>query len=603
MCGIVGIISHDFVSNRLIKGLKKLEYRGYDSSGIGIIEKDGKMTINRAEGKIKNLENLLNSNPIDGLLGIGHTRWATHGVPHEKNAHPHSNGSICVVHNGIIENHHFLKNQLQEKGYVFQSETDTEVMVHLLADELKKTSDPIKALASSLDKIKGTYAFAILMAAHPDKIFIARHKSPLVVGYGENEMFLGSDAIALSDLTQRLLYLEDGDYGFITQSQVHLFQNHTSVTRPQVISKLGAIDTSKGDFEHHMLKEIFEQPSAIERTYNDLKTQNLDYINWSDIESLTIVACGTSYYAGLVAKYLFEKYAQIDVNVDIASEFRYRSPVFKKNGMTIVISQSGETIDTLAALELARDAGQKTCGIINVPESSMARMVDGAILTKAGPEIGVASTKSFTCQLTVLCYLVLQAAQKRDLIKNENADFLELSLKNCGRKMHEFLEFSEVFLNFAKKLSGFKNALFLGRGTNYPLALEGALKLKELSYIHAQGYPAGELKHGPIALIDSQMPVIVLAPYDRWFSKTLSNMQEVMSRGGQIFCLTDELGQEHLRDFKRENLEICVLPQVDTFVAPLLWSIPMQMIAYYTAVLKGNDVDQPRNLAKSVTVE
>ena len=617
MCGIIGIISNTPVAERLITGLERLEYRGYDSAGIATVV-NNEIERRRAPGKLQTLKNLLAEQPLPGMVGIGHTRWATHGAPNAENAHPHANEHVAVVHNGIIENYAEIKNELQTKGYTFSSETDTEVIVHLLTDYLLKGLTPLEAVTQTLSHLHGAFALAIVFAKHPNLMIATRCGSPLVLGVGEYDIMLGSDALALASWAQKLCYLEEGDVVSISKNNNGDFDYQIidsegrSVERPLRQSKITAEAASKVEYSHYMLKEIFEQPRAIGETLQsavDFESKHIDCanfdINWQSLTRLTIIACGTSYYAGMVAKYWFEKYAKLHVDVDIASEFRYREPIFCEGGLTLFLSQSGETIDTLAALNMAKEQKQQTLAIVNVTDSSIARLSDNVLYTAAGPEIGVASTKAFTTQLTLLACLAIVAASKRGKITEEDHQRLTEELIMLPGKISKVLQQDQTFHKCALTISGARDALYLGRGTNYPIALEGALKLKEVSYIHAEGYPAGELKHGPIALIDSAVPVVVLAPHDAWFSKTLSNLQEVMARGGQVICFTDSKGEVELKKqiSSSFHLQIIVLPTVPSFVAPILYSIPVQLLAYYVALQKGTDVDQPRNLAKSVTVE
>lgn len=608
MCGIVGITSKEPIAQRLIQGLERLEYRGYDSSGIAILDSDV-IQIHRAPGKLDQLQALQEQFPIEGYIGIGHTRWATHGAPTAANAHPQRSRDVAVVHNGIIENFNDIKPRLIQKGYTFTSQTDTEVLAHLMDMYLNTGLTPLEAFRACLNEITGTYAISLIVRTHPDCIFIARRGSPLVIGYGTEEMTIGSDALVLAPWTQTVSYLEEGDYGYIDHTGATLFDaQHHPVERKQHTTQLTGATITKAGYPHYMLKEIYEQPQVLERNLSSYVTPDhtsthfpmLTDFDWSSVTRLTIIACGTSYYAGMIAKYWFEKYAHLNVDVDIASEFRYRSPPWTKNGVALFISQSGETIDTLTALHLAKEHGQTTVAIVNVPESSMARQADHVILTKAGTEIGVASTKALTAQLTVLACLALQVAQKRDVLSDASS-FIH-SLKKLSASIQHILKQDAMLQNAATHLMSARSVLFMGRGTNYPVALEGALKLKELSYIHAEGYPAGELKHGPIALVDETMPIVVIAPYDSWFEKTLSNMQEVATRKGNLICVTDRQGRAQIAQHIPEAY-ILEIENCSEFVSPILYTIPLQLLAYYTALSLGRDVDQPRNLAKSVTVE
>lgn len=612
MCGIVGIISQSSVTDRLIDGLKSLEYRGYDSAGIAVVV-NGEIDLRRAEGKLKHLQAVIENSPITGNIGIGHTRWATHGAPTEDNAHPHASEHVAVVHNGIIENFSDLKTMLMGLGHVFKSQTDTEVIVHLVTHYLCAGKTPLEALRQSLAQLRGAFALAIIFKDYGDLMMVARRGSPLVIGYGDHEMTIGSDALVLAPWTRQLTYLEDGDYAVITQAGAQIYDaDNRSVTRPVSQSHVSLAAMGKGEYRHFMLKEIFEQPTAISNTlgaFVDQEKTMIDIpnftVDWTAINRLVIVACGTSYYAGMIAKYWFEKYANLPVDVDIASEFRYREPPLMAGGMALFISQSGETIDTLTGLQLARDRGQTTVSIVNVPESSMARQSQHVIYTQAGPEIGVASTKAFTAQLVVLACLAVQAGRQRGILTPDQEHQLVKALIEVPALVMTVLHQDHLIQNMAEKLQDARDVLFLGRGTSYPVALEGALKLKEISYIHAEGYAAGELKHGPIALIDKMVPVIVVAPDDRWLEKTVSNIQEVMARGGRVMCFTDEVGAKliHQASALSSGVETLCLPKMSTFIAPIVYSVPQQLLAYHTAICRGTDVDQPRNLAKSVTVE
>lgn len=609
MCGIVGITSFQDVAPRIVDGLSRLEYRGYDSAGIAVIHDDA-FHVRRSVGKLQNLRNILEKESLAGKIGIAHTRWATHGVPNQINAHPHSNEYVTMVHNGIIENHAVLRESLGNKGYVFASQTDTEVVVHLFTDYLQQGKTPLASLQAVLKDIEGAFAFAIMIKQFPDMMLVARKGSPLVLGIGDGEMYVGSDALALSPWTQNVIYLEDGDYAVVTPISYQIYDaGHREVSRPIKVVQFKPEAIGKGDYSHFMQKEIFEQPTVVGEIlshyidHETLTTKLTTKADWKKAPKLSIVACGTSYYAGMVAKYWFETYAKIPVEVDIASEFRYRNGVFLEDGITLVISQSGETIDTLMALMLAAEENQQTIAIVNVPESSIARLAADVLMTHAGPEIGVASTKAFTAQLMVLANLVIYAAVQREVMAPAQANnLIEQLLTVPGLVMAALqneLEIREVATNLAKA----NDVLFLGRGTNFPVALEGALKLKEISYIHAEGYAAGELKHGPIALIDESVPVIVAAPSsDQWFEKTLSNVQEIAARGAQTICLTDAIGIQKLQANQIGGATIR-MPTCPTFVTPVVYAVPMQLLSYHTAVLRGTDVDQPRNLAKSVTVE
>ena len=607
MCGIIGIIGKDSVSERILEGLKRLEYRGYDSAGIATLV-NGDIERRRAEGKLINLTNRLAESPLAGDVGIGHTRWATHGVPTENNAHPHTDGKVAVVHNGIIENYQDLKAELSGKGRAFATETDTEVVVHLVSDFLDQGKTPRDAVAATLHRIEGAFALVIMIAGQHDVIFGARRGTPLAVGLGEGEMYLGSDAMALSHLTNKLIYLEEGDWVEMTREHVQVRdENDVEVTRETKLSAVSGAMMGKGNYNHFMQKEIFEQPAVIGDTLHafinpatqTIKLPDMPF-SFADATRLTIVACGTSYYAGLVAKHWIERYAGLGVDVDVASEFRYRCPPLAKGVLVLFISQSGETLDTLAALRYAKSKGQKIVSIVNVAESTIARESDVVLQTYAGPEIGVASTKAFTTQLTVLaCLAVTIGRENGTLAKDEEAAIVN-ALIEVPKHAAEVLHHDEALKKLALDIADARDVLYLGRGLGYPIAMEGALKLKEISYIHAEGYAAGEMKHGPIALIDQSVPIIVIAPSDELFEKTASNMQEAAARGGRVIFISDAPGLAKLGNIASATVE---LPKVADFVAPILYTIPVQMLAYHVAVHKGTDVDQPRNLAKSVTVE
>jgi glucosamine--fructose-6-phosphate aminotransferase (isomerizing) len=607
MCGIIGIIGKADVGPLLIEGLKRLEYRGYDSSGIATLV-NGRIERRRASGKIANLENLLKSTPMDGTIGIGHTRWATHGAPTENNAHPHADDRVVLVHNGIIENFHDLRKELASNGCVFATDTDTEVVVHLLSHYLGQGMSPQEAVQASLGRLEGAFALAILFAGRQDMMIGARRGSPLAIGYGDESMYLGSDALALAPLTSRICYLEEGDWAEVSAKGAVIHDTTGAVVEREVrLTATSGAMIGKGNFPHFMLKEIYEQPTVIGDTLHTLLNPwnfrvtppSLPFDS-TLVPKITIVACGTSYHAALVAKYWFERIARIPVEVDIASEFRYRGTDLPQGGLAIFVSQSGETADTLAALRYARRQNQHIVSIVNMPESSMARESETVLLTQAGPEIGVASTKAFTTQLTVLACLVIHMAAKRGSIDRDTEKRLCHALTEVPGRSNEVLVHDERLAQLARQVLEARDVLYLGRGTGYPIALEGALKLKEISYIHAEGYAAGEMKHGPIALIDENMPIIVIAPSDELFEKTASNMQEVIARGGRVIFLSDAPGIEKLGNVAAATIE---LPVVDPFVAPILYTIPVQLLAYHVAVAKGTDVDQPRNLAKSVTVE
>ncbi|MHA1540234.1 MAG: glutamine--fructose-6-phosphate transaminase (isomerizing) [Alphaproteobacteria bacterium] len=609
MCGIVGIISGENVVPRLVEGLRRLEYRGYDSAGIATT-RDGKIDRRRAEGKLNNLEEHLKESPIAGTIGIGHTRWATHGVPNQSNAHPHSDGIVTVVHNGIIENFRELRTMLENKGATFESETDTEAVVHLISSFVQEGASPTEAFQKTLPLLKGAFALVVLFKDEANKMFCARRGSPLAIGHGKKEMFVGSDALALAPLTKKICYLEEGDYAVIDTKSARIFdENNQAVSRKVQKTEFSGALIGKGEYRHFMQKEIFEQPvvagdclhSFLNPATRKISLPKDVSFDFSEVNKITIIACGTSFYAAMVAKYWLEQTAKISVEIDIASEFRYRRPVMEKGGLVICVSQSGETADTVAALKYAKAAGQKIISVVNVPESTMSRESDATFLLHAGPEIGVASTKAFTTQLMVLACLTLVIAREKKAITAAAEKELTKALSEVPAKMSEILESDKALRKTAHKLENVVGTLYIGRGLTFPIALEGALKLKELAYIHAEGYAAGEMKHGPIALIDETLPVIVLAPTDALFEKTVSNMQEVQARGGQVILFTDAEGQKHLGN--QDGLTVHLLPEMNSFVTPLLYSLPVQMLAYHAAALKGTDVDQPRNLAKSVTVE
>ncbi len=606
MCGIVGVLGKGPVAEQLVDALKRLEYRGYDSAGVATVD-HGHLGRRRTEGKLRNLELKLKAEPLPGSTGIGHTRWATHGRPVEANAHPHMTDLVSIVHNGIIENFRALKAELQAQGAMFTSDTDTEVIAHLVTSELKAGNDPVPATFNALQRLEGAFALALIFAGHDDLMIVARQGSPLAIGFGEGEMFVGSDAIALAPFTDAIAYLEDGDWAVLTRTGIAIRdRNGNSVDRPVTRSQANALIVDKGNHRHFMVKEIHEQPEVIGRTlagYVDLATNRVDIpqlpFDFAKLGRLSISACGTAYYAGIVAKYWFERWAKLPVDVDIASEFRYRETAMDAGGASLFVSQSGETADTLATLRYCRAQGQHIVSVVNVRESTIARDSDVVLPTLAGPEIGVASTKAFTCQLTVLACLAIAAGKARGVIGPALEAELVHSLAEVPRHMATVLRDEQPYETLGHNLSKAHDVLYLGRGLSYPIALEGALKLKEISYIHAEGYAAGELKHGPIALIDENMPVIVIAPRDDLFDKTVSNMQEVAARGGKILLISDA-------DAASTGCAIAThlaVPPVHRFVTPFVYAVPVQLIAYYTAVFMGTDVDQPRNLAKSVTVE
>ncbi|WP_174300645.1 glutamine--fructose-6-phosphate transaminase (isomerizing) [Caulobacter sp. S45] len=604
MCGIIGIVGGTPVTGRLIESLRRLEYRGYDSAGVAAADGEA-ITIRRAPGKLRNLEAVLRENPADGVAGIGHTRWATHGAPIERNAHPHRAGRVVVVHNGIIENFAELKTALQAEGRTFHSDTDTEVVAHLFDHELA-LAPPLDAFKTTLDQLRGAYALAVMIDGEPDLILGARRGPPLVVGYGQGEMFLGSDAVAVGPFTNRVAYLEDGDYVAVTRTDIRIFdETGATADRPVRVVPASAALVEKGEYRHFMEKEIHEQPDACQHTlsaYLDpvaLTAHAPGGFDFQGVERLQIVACGTAYYAGLTAKYLFERLAGLAVDVEVASEFRYREPALSRFTLALAVSQSGETADTLAALKWCKAQGLATAALVNAHESSMAREADHMWPTNAGTEIGVASTKAFTAQVCALTALAITAAARRGRIDSGEEARLVGVLLEAPRLITEAMAVEPEARALAHDLARARDVLYLGRGQAFPLALEGALKLKEISYIHAEGYAAGELKHGPIALVDEETPVIVIAPSDALFEKTVSNMQEVAARGGPIVLITDAEGARHAAGSMRTLLA----PACDPLVAPLVFAPAIQLLAYHVGVHKGLDVDQPRNLAKSVTVE
>jgi len=607
MCGILGILGRGAVAPTLFDGLKRLEYRGYDSAGICTLD-GGEFDRRRASGKLNNLADRLAEDPLPGSVGIAHTRWATHGAPTEDNAHPHIVGDVSLVHNGIIENFKELRDELEADGRSFASQTDTEVVGHLIARELERGADPEAAVRAVLPRLHGAFSLAILFAGHDDLLIGARLGSPLVVGYGEGENYLGSDAVALAPLTQRITYLEEGDWAVLTRDAVTIYDaQNAQVAREITLSGASNAAIDKGNHRHFMQKEIFEQPVVVAQTLQAyLKPLDgqvslpIPDFDLSAIDRVTIVACGTSFYAGMVAKYWFEKFARVPVDLDVASEFRYRDPVLVPGGLALFISQSGETADTLAALKHCRAEQQKIAVVVNVPTSSMAREADLLLPTNAGPEIGVASTKAFTCQLAVLAALAANLARAKGMIDAaEEADIVR-HLAEAPEAMSRALSHDEDIEKIAALVVPARDVLYLGRGPDYPMALEGALKLKEISYIHAEGYAAGEMKHGPIALIDDQVPVIVIAPSGPLFEKTVSNMHEVAARGGKVILISDAEG---IVKAGGDCIATIEMPACHPLIQPLVYAVPVQLLAYHVAVAKGTDVDQPRNLAKSVTVE
>ena len=611
MCGIMGIVSNEPAAERLLDGLRRMEYRGYDSAGICTLH-EGALVRRRAEGKLANLARVLGDEPAPGNTGIAHTRWATHGAPTATNAHPHATGEVAIVHNGIIENYKELRSQLAAEGRTFESETDSEVVAHLISSRIEAGMDPIDAVKDVLPRLRGAFALAIAFRSHPDLLIGARLGSPLVVGYGpegeEAEMYLGSDALALAPLTQRISYLEEGDWVVIGRTGAQVFDvENNPVEREIRASGASAAAVEKGNYRHFMLKEIFEQPTVVAQTLgsylrredNTVALPQFDF-DLSGVKRLTIVACGTSFYAGMVAKYWIERFARLPVDIDVASEFRYREPVLEEGGLALFISQSGETADTLAALRHCREQGQAIGVVVNVPTSTMAREADLLLPTHAGPEIGVASTKAFTCQLAVLAALAAHMAVKKGHFTREEEREVVGHLLEAPAALNAALDHDDDIAAMAPLIAPARDVLYLGRGQDYPLALEGALKLKEISYIHAEGYASGEMKHGPIALIDDDVPVVVIAPSGPLFEKTVSNMEEVRARGGQVVLISDAEG---LAEAGEGCLATIEMPVVHPLIAPLVYAIPVQLLAYHVAVVKGTDVDQPRNLAKSVTVE
>ena len=607
MCGIVGILGTDDVADRLLDGLKRLEYRGYDSAGIATVV-DGAIERRRASGKLVNLAKELAAHPLPGTTGIAHTRWATHGGPTTNNAHPHATDEVAVVHNGIIENFKPLREELQARGRVFTSETDTAVVAHLISEQVEAGLSPQDAVRTALPRLHGAFALAILFRSHPDLLIGARLGSPLVVGHGEGETYLGSDALALAPLTQRIAYLDEGDWVVCTRDGAQVFdRDNNPVERAVTISGVTGALIDKGNHRHFMQKEIYEQPIVVAQTlraylhrFEGRVALPIPDFDLSGIRRVTIVACGTSFYAGMVAKYWFEQFARVPVDLDVASEFRYRAPVMDEGGLALFISQSGETADTLAALRHARSERQTIAVVVNVPTSTMAREADLLLPTHAGPEIGVASTKAFTCQLAVLAALAANLAKAKGRLSEADERQLVRHLAEAPAAINGALAYDESIEAMAGAIAGARDVLYLGRGTDYPLALEGALKLKEISYIHAEGYAAGEMKHGPIALIDENVPVVVIAPSGPLFDKTVSNMQEVQARGGKVVLISDYDGVAAAGD---GCIATITMPKVHPLIAPLVYAVPVQLLAYHVAVAKGTDVDQPRNLAKSVTVE
>ena len=607
MCGIIGILGTSPVAPRLVESLKRLEYRGYDSAGVAALN-GGAIERRRAAGKLANLATELDSNPLAGTTGIGHTRWATHGAPTTANAHPHATDKVAIVHNGIIENFRPLREELIKAGHKFASETDSEVIAHLITEYLNRGESPEQAAISAVRRLDGAFGIAVLFAGDDDILVGARKGSPLAVGLGDGEMYLGSDAIAVSPFTTRVIFLEEGDIAVLSHAKAKILDaNGQIVERPVHIFSGGAAAVEKGNHRHFMQKEIYEQPETTARTITRYVNANDETVQMPDLDgvdlaadSAIVIGCGTAHYAGRVAEYWLEQYGGIAVETDIASEFRYRKPAFGKKAFSVFVSQSGETADTLAALRYCKENGLKTLAVVNVPESTIWREADARLPTLAGPEIGVASTKAFTAQLSALAGLTIAVGRARGTLSSQEESRLVRALMETPRLIADALTAEPEIEAIAYELAQARDVLYLGRGVHYPIALEGALKLKEISYIHAEGYAAGELKHGPIALIDEHTPVVVVAPHDALFEKTLSNMQEVNARGGKLIVITDAAGAVACADIAKH---IIMIPACDPFIAPLVYSVPIQLLAYFTAVHKGTDVDQPRNLAKSVTVE
>ena len=609
MCGIIGIIGRENASEKLLEGLERLEYRGYDSAGIATLN-NGQIERRRAEGKLVNLVSLLKEQPLEGTIGIGHTRWATHGGPTTNNAHPHATEKVAVVHNGIIENYAELKEELQQHQCRFETDTDTEVIAHLVSHYLTQGSSPQEAADKTFARLQGAYALAIIFTGENNLMIGVRQGTPLAVGYGENEMYLGSDSYSLAHLTQKITFLEDGDRVTLNNNNVRIYTaENDNVERPIRTTAQSGATTGKGEYPHFMLKEIYEQPAVIGDTLNSFINPTIGDITLPDniinmlekTSRITLIACGTASYACLVAKYWFEQIVRLPCEVDIASEFRYREAPLPENGVCIFVSQSGETLDTLEALRYCKRQNQKILSIVNTIESTIERESDFVLHTLAGPEIGVASTKAFTTQLTTLACLALALADKRQTITEDQRKDYADSLRHLPKMASDILQYDDEIKNIAKQIFKARDMLYIARGTLYPIALEGALKLKEISYIHAEGYAAGEMKHGPIALIDENVPIVVIAPSnDPLFEKTLSNVQETVARGGQVVLFSDKNGVATMGDLAKWSVTI---GEVRPFIAPILYTIPMQLLSYHIAVAKGTDVDQPRNLAKSVTVE
>ena len=607
MCGIVGVLGKGPVAGSIVDALKRLEYRGYDSAGVATLE-NGRLARRRAEGKLRNLEARLAAEPLEGAIGIGHTRWATHGKPTEANAHPHAARRLAVVHNGIIENFKALREELTAKGYGFATETNSEIAAFVVEDELATGKTPAEAVFAALRRMRGAFALVYLFEGHDDLLIGARQGAPLAIGYGDGAMYLGSDALALAPFTDRIAYLDEGDWAVVTRAGAEVHDVAGQVVQRRIQrSPAGSLLAEKGNYRHFMAKEIHEQPEVVGHTlahYIDMASMRLKPFDWpvdpKGLARLTIIGCGTAYMAGLVGKYWIERFARLPVEIDVASEYRYREAPVDPDGLSIVISQSGETADTLASLRYVKAHGSKTIGVVNVPDSSIARLTDVAAPTLAGPEIGVASTKAFTCQLAAMAALALGLGRARGTIDAAEESALLAELVAAPGLIAEALKLEAAIEKLARAIAHARDVLYLGRGTGYPVALEGALKLKELSYIHAEGYAAGELKHGPIALIDVDMPVVVIAPRDAVFEKTVSNMQEVAARGGRLILI----GERHAAEEAAVEIEhFLAMPDVGAHFAPLVYAVPVQLLAYHTAVIMGKDADQPRNLAKSVTVE
>lgn len=606
MCGIIGIAGTGPTSERLIEGLRRLEYRGYDSAGIAVIS-GAEIERRRAEGKLKNLEKVQRDDPIDGVTGIAHTRWATHGRPTTDNAHPHTAGVVAIVHNGIIENFKDLRTALEGAGCVFVTDTDSEVIAHLVQTKLSGGMEAKTAFGEAIRELRGAFAVAAIMADLPDHVFAARKGSPLAVGITEDETFIGSDSMALAPFTRKVIYLEEGDWCVATPGEVRIYNEAGEAANREItISSATADLVDKAGRRHFMEKEIHEQPESVARTlsqYISAVDEGFTFpageLGLKNADRLIAVACGTAFYAGATAKYWFERYAHLAVEVDIASEFRYRQPALPRNGAALFVSQSGETADTLAALRHCKENGVRTIGVVNVPESSIAREADVHLRTLAGPEIGVASTKAYTAQLSALACIALAAGASRGVMTPEQTADKVRHLLEIPRLINEVMQVEPKIEELARALTRHKDVLYLGRGQFFPLAMEGALKLKEIAYIHAEGYAAGELKHGPIALIEEGTPVIVTAPWDELFEKTISNVQEVAARGADVTLITDAKGAGLAGD----GYNVVVMPTCDPIAQPIVAAIPLQLLAYHTAVFMGTDVDQPRNLAKSVTVE